>query len=330
MSSRILLKRLQRSRIMKRQLIHSFKDIISIDNLLLSWQEFIKGKRLKSDVLIFQDNLIDNILALYRDLSNFTYRHSSYQSFNISDPKPRIIHKATVRDRLVHRAIYQKLYPFFDRTFISDSYSCRIGKGTYKALDQFRKYANKVSQNNTKTCWVLQCDIRKFFASVDHQNLFDILTRYIPDQNILKLLKEVIGSFNTQPGIGLPLGNLTSQLLANVYLNEFDHFAKHKLKAQFYIRYADDFVVLSDDKLWLNQIIPVVQRFLQDQLKLTLHPNKVTINTLTSGIDFLGYVTLPHCWILRTKTKRRMLRRVNQENIESYRGLLKHCDGHKL
>ncbi|EKD22863.1 MAG: hypothetical protein ACD_83C00225G0002, partial [uncultured bacterium] len=255
---------------------------------------------------------------------------SSYQSFNISDPKPRIIHKATVRDRLVHRAIYQKLYPFFDRTFISDSYSCRIGKGTYKALDQFRKYANKVSQNNTKTCWVLQCDIRKFFASVDHQNLFDILTRYIPDQNILKLLKEVIGSFNTQPGIGLPLGNLTSQLLANVYLNEFDHFAKHKLKAQFYIRYADDFVVLSDDKLWLNQIIPVVQRFLQDQLKLTLHPNKVTINTLTSGIDFLGYVTLPHCWILRTKTKRRMLRRVNQENIESYRGLLKHCDGHKL
>src|SRR3989339_1052840 len=305
---------------MKRQLIHSFKDIISIDNLLNSWQEFVKGKRLKSDVLLFQNNLVDNILTLHQDLSHFNYQHGSYQSFNISDPKPRIIHKATVRDRLVHRAIYRQLYLFFDRTFIADSYSCRLNKGTHKALDQFRNFANKVSQNNTRTCWVLQCDIKKFFASIDHQILLDILARYIPDQNILKLLKEVITSFNTQPGIGLPLGNLTSQLFANVYLNEFDHFAKHKLKAQFYIRYADDFVILSNNKLWLNQIIPYIRRFLQSELKLTLHPNKVTIRTLASGIDFLGYATLPHYRILRTKTKKRMLRRVNQENIESYRG----------
>ncbi|MBU3895868.1 hypothetical protein KKG36_00910 [Patescibacteria group bacterium] len=144
---------------MKIQLSHSFEDIISIDNLLLVWQEFIKGKKNKKDVQIFLFYLMDNILSLCRDLENHTYQHGGYQCFKISDPKPRIIHKASVRDRLLHHAVYRILYPFFDKIFISDSFSGRNNKGTHKAINRFRKFTYIVSKNNTKTCWILKCDI---------------------------------------------------------------------------------------------------------------------------------------------------------------------------
>ena len=153
-----------------------------------AWKEFIKGKRQRKDVQEFGLNLMDNILELHGDLVNHIYKHGGYQAFNICDPKPRNIHKATVRDRLLHRAIYRILYPFFDKTFISDSYSCRIGKGTHRAINRLREFAYKANKNNTRTCWVLKCDIRKFFASIDHDILIKILKEYIPDQNILWLL----------------------------------------------------------------------------------------------------------------------------------------------
>ncbi|MEK7565015.1 MAG: reverse transcriptase domain-containing protein, partial [Patescibacteria group bacterium] len=204
---------------MKTQLIHKFEDIVSLDNLLLAWQEFIKGKRKRKDVQEFRFRLMDNIFSLHSDLANFVYRHGSYQAFNISDPKPRNIHKATVRDRLLHHAIYRIPYPFFDKTFIADSFSCRKDKGTHKALNRFCSFVYKVSQNNTKTCWVLKCDIKKFFASINHNVLLSILESYIPDKNIIWLLNEVVSSFETKQNIGLPLGNLTSQLLVNIYMN---------------------------------------------------------------------------------------------------------------
>jgi len=204
--------------IMKIQLVHTFEDIISTENLLGAWKEFLPGKRKKADVQEFQIHLMDNIFALHADLANGAYRHGGYEAFNISDPKPRNIHKATVRDRLLHHAIYRILYPFFDRTFIADSFSCRVDKGTHAALDRFRAFGYAVSKNNTRTCWVLKCDIKKFFG------------------NILE-------SFSSgREGVGLPLGNLTPQLFVNIYMNEFDQFAKHRLKARHYIRYADDFV----------------------------------------------------------------------------------------
>ncbi|KKQ22108.1 MAG: Retron-type reverse transcriptase [Candidatus Moranbacteria bacterium GW2011_GWF2_37_11] len=269
----------------------------------------------------FSMNLMDNIFSLHQDLLNHTYKHGGYQAFKINDPKPRDIHKAKVRDRLLHHAIYRKLYPFFDKTFISDSYSCRINKGTHKAIEKFRKYFNKVSQNNTKTCYVLKCDIKKFFASIDHEILISILKEHIPDENILWLLVEIIESFHiSKPlpspplekgrGIGLPLGNLTSQLFVNIYMNKFDQFVKHKLKAEYYIRYADDFVFLSQDRKWLEDLIPRVGKFLGDELKLKLHPNKVYIKTFSSGVDFLGIINFPHHKILRTKTKRRMMKKI--------------------
>ncbi len=175
--------------IMKIQLTHSFEDIICLENLLLAWKEFEKGKKQKKDVQIFQIKLMDNIFSLHHELLHHTYKHGGYQAFKINDPKPRDIHKAKVRDRLLHHAIYRKLYPFFDKTFISDSYSCRNNKGTHKAINNFRKYFQKVSQNNTKTCWVLKCDIRKFFANIDHQILKNILAEYISDKDILWLLE---------------------------------------------------------------------------------------------------------------------------------------------
>lgn len=320
---------------MKTILAHKFEDIISIENLLEAWREFIKGKRNKRNIQEFQLNLMGNILDLHHDFAHHTYKHGGYQAFNINDPKPRSIHKATVRDRLLHHAVYRILYPFFDRTFISNSFSCRNDKGTHKAINRFRAFAYKVSKNHTATCWILKCDIKKFFASIDREILLDILKSYIFDMDIIWLLREVLHSFNSsKPGLGLPLGNLTSQLFANIYMNEFDKFVKHELKAKFYIRYADDFVILSEDAEWLKSIIKPIGDFLRRRLSLELHPDKVFIKTIASGIDFLGWVHFPNHRVLRAATKRRMLKRVkdsdNPATISSYLGLLKHGNTYKI
>ena len=320
---------------MKIRLSHKFEDIVGVDNLLLAWKEFLKGKKNKSDVQAFQFNLMDNILSLHDDLVNYTYHHGGYQCFKINDPKPRIIHKAGVRDRLLHHAVYRILYPFFDRTFISDSFSCRINKGTYKALSRFKRFSHIASKNGTKICWVLKCDIRKFFASIDQDILLNILKEYISDEDIINILSGIIFSFHsTELGKGLPLGNLTSQLFANVYMNEFDQFAKHKLKSKYYIRYADDFVILSEDKNRLKEDIPAIGSYLKNKLILTLHPNKVFIKTIYSGVDFLGWTNFLNYKTLRRVTKNRIFRNMEKdfkiETLSSYLGLLKHGNSNKV
>lgn len=312
-----------------------YENIIGIENLLEAWREFLRGKRAKRDVQAFSLRLMDNLFQLHEELFGRTYRHGGYHAFSINDPKPRSIHKAAVRDRLLHHAVYRVLYPFFDRTFIADSYSCRLGKGTHKAMARFRAFGHIVSKNNTKTCWVLKCDIRKFFASIDQEILLGILRRYIPDADTIWLLEGVIRSFHsTAPGKGLPLGNLTSQLLVNVYMNEFDQFMKHWLKAQCYLRYADDFVIFSDDRSWLEARIPRIRAFLGERLRLKLHPDKVSIRTLASGVDFLGWVHFPDHRVLRTTTKRRMIRRLGESaslaTLGSYLGLLAHGNTHMI
>lgn len=278
---------------------------------------------------------MDNILELHEDLRDGIYKHGEYIAFKISDPKPRSIHKATVRDRLLHHALYRKLYPFFDRTWIADSYSCRNNKGTHRAMDRFKKFAGQVSLNNTRTCFVLKCDIRKFFASINQEILIKTVEKYIPDIRIVGLIREIVGSFqSTGAGIGLPLGNLTSQLLVNVYMNEFDQYAKHRLKCKKYIRYADDFVVLSEDRKWIENLLPHIAEFLTDKLHLSLHPDKVYIKTFSSGVDFLGWVHFPDHRVFRAASKRRMLRNLAEERseqrVESYKGLLSHGNTHKL
>ncbi len=318
------------------QLKSSYQHIISLENLLEAWKEFLGGKRARRDVQDFEHNLMDNIISLHNELVAKEYRHKPYEHFNISDPKPRSIHKASVRDRLLHHAVYRVLYPFFDGVFIADSYSCRVGRGTHKAIARFRSMAYRASHNHTRTLWALKCDIRKFFASIDQATLTEIVREYVPDQDIVWLLSRIIGSFHsTQQGKGLPLGNLTSQLLVNIYMNELDQFVKHSLRVKYYIRYADDFVVMSHDKPWLEEMLPRISDFLNERLHLELHPNKVSICSLASGIDFLGWVHFPDHRILRTVAKTRMFRGLglrgdNPQTIQAYLGLISHGNTKKL
>jgi retron-type reverse transcriptase len=326
-----------------------YDQISSLENLFCSWREFKSGKRKKVNVARLERNLEDNLFSLHKDLINKTYRHSDYTSFYITDPKLRHIHKAEVRDRIVHHAVYRILYPIFDKGFLYDSYSCRLNKGTHRAVNRLESFARTVSCNYSKPCYTLKCDVKKFFDSVDHKILMSILENKITDSDTLRLLGEIICSFDRSnrsqlslfdswnfdqfrlpTGKGIPIGNLTSQLFANVYMNELDQFVKHNLKAKYYLRYCDDFIILSSNKQYLKDLIIKIEEFLNQELKLKLHENKVSIRKLCQGVDFLGYVVLPYYIVLRTKTKKRMFKKISEKNFSSYVGLLSHCSGYKL
>lgn len=327
----------------------NYNQLTSLENLFQAWSEFRKGKRKRKDVQIFERNLEDNIFELHRKLKSKTYQHGSYQSFFVHDPKLRHIHKAEVLDRIIHHLLYSYLYELFDSTFIYDSYSCRLKKGTHRAVKRLEKFTRIVSKNYTKDCWALKLDIRKFFASINHQILSDLLRKKIKDENILWLLEEVIDSFCTchslkihrcsytsTPGVdirkckGIPLGNLTSQIFANIYMNELDQFVKHDLKIKYYLRYADDFIILGTQGDALQGYIDDIAEFLKSNLKLELHPKKIILRKLNWGIDFLGYIVLPHYILPRTKTKRRLFRKVNSKNLASYLGYLSHANSYKI
>lgn len=211
-----------------------------------------------------------------------------------------------------------------------------MGKGTRKGIEKFKSFALQVSKNKTKPCFVLKCDVRKFFANIDHGVLKKILQDTIQDTDILNLFGTIIDSFETEQksNKGLPIGNLTSQLLVNIYMNEFDQFVKHKVKAKYYIRYADDFVFLSGDKKWLEDLLPQVSDFLESKLKLALHPNKVFIKTYASGVDFLSWVHFSNHRVLRTATKQRMFKKLKKSSKEeikqSYLGMLLHGNTYKI
>ncbi len=324
-----------------------FSNLISIENLFQAWSEFKKGKRKRKDVQIFERNLEDNLFVLHAKLKLKTYEHGSYQSFYVHDPKQRHIHKAMVEDRIVHHLLYKFLYELFDKSFIHDSYSCRLEKGTHKAIKRLEKFTRIVSKNYTRECWTLKLDIKKFFASVDHKILLDLLRKRIKDENILQLLTEIIDSFSSASRAsrgtpceakGIPLGNLTSQVFANIYMNELDQFVKHEFGIKYYLRYADDFVILSISENDLNHLIRKIERFLQERLKLELHPKKIILRKLNWGIDFLGYIILPHYILPMTKTKKRIFKKLKQkigqpnfnQSLQSYLGYLKHANSYKL
>lgn len=201
-----------------------------------------------------------------------------------------------------------------------------------------KKFARKISNNYKSNCWALKCDIKKFFASVDHEILLQLLERKIQNKDIIWLLKQIIDSFYTQSGEGIPLGDLTSQVFANIYLNELDQFIKHKLKVKYYLRYADDFVFIVNDKESLTQYVDKLKQFLSDELKLDIHPKKIKSRRLDNGIDFLGYIVLPHYILPRTKTRRRMFKKLSEkvgsenfnQSLQSYLGYLKHAKSYRL
>lgn len=292
-----------------------FEEIVSIENLFDSWREFLSGKRGRRDVQEFAIHLEDHLFELRRDLVGGTWRHGEYMRFTVCDPKARIIHKASVRDRIFHHAIVRVIERSFDRSFIYDSWSCRRGKGTYHAVHRCHQELERLNKNHKGGLWVLKCDIRKYFQSIDHDILFAVLTKTIEDQQVLNVLKNIIESFST----GVPLGNLTSQLFANIYLNEFDHYVKGRLGAPFYLRYSDDFLIAHTSREWLEQQIPIMREYLISKRKLVLHPNKIVLRPFHQGIDWLGYVLSPGYRVMRTKTRRRLWRNLKDRTDEYLR-----------
>lgn len=317
-----------------------YEELISLPRLLQAWETFRREKTNKHDVQIFSLNLEDNLFALHTALKQKTYRHSGYDAFWVNDPKRRHIHKACVTDRVLHHLLYTYLYSLFDPIFIYDSYSCRVRKGTHKGVERLAYFTRKESRNFTRECWALQFDIKQFFASAHHEVLKQLLTKKIADQDILNLISQVIDSFHStaSPGRGIPLGNLTSQIFANIYLHELDIYMKHELRTRYYARYADDGVVLSSSKERLLELILPIGNFLQKELKLSLHPRKLRIRKLSWGIDFLGYIVLPRYVLPRTKTKRRLLKRIHaidkhddaEPMVQSYLGYLSHASTYRL
>jgi len=332
-----------------------YSKLISIENLFQAWEEFKKGKRKKKDVMVFERHLEDNLFELRQKLKSKTYKHGTYQEFYVNDPKRRHIHKAEVSDRVVHHFLYKYFYGLFDKTFIFDSYSCRLEKGTHKAVTRLERFARIVSKNYKEKCCVLKLDIKKFFDSVDHQVLLKLISKKVRDLEILWLICEVIKSYSSSEvekqneevldktrtiigrssPKGMPLGNLTSQIFANIYLNELDHHVKDKLKIKHYVRYADDFVIFDGSRDKLLHYINIMKSFLEKELKLEIHDKKIIIRKLVQGIDFCGYVVLPHYRQVRAKTRNRIFKRVLREGIssqsfQSYLGHFSHANTYRL
>jgi len=292
-------------------------------------------------VALFDFFLEDRLFEIREALIQKTYTHGPYTSFYVTDPKLRFINKAEVVDRVVHQAVFRILYHIFDRGFISQSFSCRFKKGSHKGVEVLEKYIRKVTSNYTVPAYALKCDIKKFFASVNKDILLQIIQRKINDPDTLWLLQTIIDSFQSKSTTGIPLGNVTSQLFANIYLNELDQYIKRTLKLRYYLRYCDDFIILHTDKDYLLSLVTTINEFLQLILNVELHPNKITVTKINQGIDFLGYVVLPHYRIVRRNTKNRILRKYEKrtkeyqkgkidkqslyQSLQSYLGILKHA-----
>lgn len=284
-----------------------FEDIIMLELLHKAWQDFSTGKRNKKDVM-------------------------NYERFFVQDPKRRVIHKATVRDRVVHRLVYNALLPVFHPRWLDCSYSCRPGFGQHRSFIALRESLQKASRNGTRDVWTLKCDVKKFFDSVDHEILLSLLKRRVPDIYWQQVLRKIIKSFSVKEGKGLPIGNLTSQLFANVYLHELDWYVKHQLKQHWYFRYADDILLLCQSRPQAERLLEKIRDFLSHRLCLALHPQKSIFRKSSGGIDWLGRVFLPGYELLRPSTRRRMMRNIEMKaqsdnsvglrsSLTSYHGL---------
>lgn len=339
-----------------------FPNIYGFEELYRANQNARKGKRYRDDVLKFSDNLEENLLQLQNEILWDTYEVGPYRKFYVHEPKLRLVMALQYRDRIVQWAIYNQLNPFYDKIFIEDSYACRIGKGSHKAADRLQYWLRQVSRKPGKW-YYLKLDISKYFYRVDHRVLEDILAKRIKDPRTLSLLRRIINSEDTRFGLpagmnpeecaedmwlwdtGMPIGNLTSQLFANVYLNEVDQLCKHALHVHFYIRYMDDIIILSDDKRQLADWKEEIADFLKNELRLDLN-NKTAIRPISLGIDFVGFKIWATHRRLKKATARRIIRRVGNlsallaageitketfdRTAASYNGVLEHCNSYGL
>ena len=227
-----------------------YSEVCSIQNLVLAWRKARKGKTKRNYVKQFEKNLGKNLKILHEELKNQTYKPLSLKTFILRDPKTRKISKSHFRDRIVHHALVNILEPIYENIFIYDNCACRKGKGSLLALDRFREFQRKATKNLTSSGYCLKADIKQYFREVNHDLLFAVLRKKINDEEVMSLVKLILeNNVRDNPfRKGMPLGNLTSQFFANIYLNELDQFVKHKLKAKYYLRYVDDFVLIDSSK----------------------------------------------------------------------------------
>jgi len=296
-----------------------YAKLCNIDNIILAYEKARKGKSKKQSVIEFDKNTQENLEQLQRELIEMSYQPKPLKRFVVRDPKTRTIHASAFKDRIVHHLIVGVLEPIYESIFIYDSFASRKNKGSHRAIARFDEFQRKVSQNgqliknaqnrNQVQGYVFKADISHYFDNVDHEILINIIKRKIGDGKLIWLIRKVLNNFNSPiKGKGMPLGNYTSQFFANVYLNGLDYFVKHELKAKYYIRYVDDFVILHRSKKRLEYFKKRIIEFLKE-IKLEPHSEKSDIIPLQKGITFLGYRIFYHHKLLRKRNQKHFLRR---------------------
>lgn len=324
-----------------------YPQIYDFENLYRAYLKARCGKRYRPEVLAFTARLEENLLQLQNELIWKTYRTGRYREFYVYEPKPRLIMALPFRDRVVHHALCNVIEPIFERRFIYDSYACRPGKGTHAGANRVTQFLRTLSRKYERV-YCLKGDISKYFPSVDHEILRGLIRRQIACPDTLWLIDEVIASAadpeDPQPK-GMPIGNLTSQLFANIYLDPLDRFVKHTLRAKYYVRYMDDFILLSPDKAELWTFKREIAGFLESRLLLTLN-GKTSVFPVSQGIDFLGYRIWPTHRLLRKSSVKRMKRKLKafqkkyaqgrvtldeiNASIQSWLGHAKHANTYNL
>lgn len=336
-----------------------YEKIYDFDNLYNAYLCARKNKRYRKDVLRFTDNLEENLINIQNKLIYKEYEVGRYKEFYVHEPKKRLIMSLPFEDRIVQWAIYNVLNPSFEKSYIGDSYGCRVGKGAHGAIKRLQYWLRKMDRSDKKY-YCLKMDISKYFYMVDHDILIKILRKYIEDEDTIYLLSKIIKCecgcgfgkefldiddnvrINTK---GMPIGNLSSQMFANIYLNELDQFVKRKLGAKIYIRYMDDFLILHHDKEFLNNALNEINTFLREELNLSLN-NKTSLRPVKLGIEFVGYRVWNTHIKLRKSTTKRIKARLKylkkryekgecsidtiSRTMSSYNGIFKHCDSYNL
>lgn len=303
-----------------------YQQIYSIENLQLADKIARKGKSKQPGVIDHDKNREENIKKLHEMLIRKTYKTSDYTTFTIYEPKERVIFRLPYfPDRITHHAIMNVLEPIFVSTFTADTYSCIKGRGIHAAA----RAVSEALKDDFGTKYCLKLDIRKFYPTIDHIILKHLLRKKIKDNDLLWLLDEIIDSTD-----GLPIGNYLSQYFANYYLTYFDHWIKEEKHVKYYFRYADDLVILSDNKEYLHELLCEIRSYLTDNLHLQVKGNYQVFPVESRGIDFVGYV-FRHTHIrLRKSIKQNFARMIarnrNQKSISSYYGWACHCNSKHL
>lgn len=317
-----------------------FESITSFENLWLASKKAQRGKRFKDSALRFNAELEKNLLGLKRTLEEQTYRCGRYRQFYVQESKKRLISAAPYRDRVVHHAVCNVIEPIFERGFIYDSYACRVGKGSHKAVERFSSFLR-----NPENKYVLKCDIRRYFPSIDHETLFQAIKKKIACPRTLDLIRQIIDSgrglsdpmaeaayfagadlFSPfERAKGIPIGNLTSQFFANIYLDGFDHWIKETMGCRYYIRYVDDFVVAHSSKGFLHELRIRIIDFLVS-VRLTIHEDKSQVIKTSQGIDFLGYRVFPGHRLVRKSNVIRYKRKLRRMQTAYSAGMMELAD----